>query len=107
MEIAFNTKSLRSLCEIEAEMDKKLGAAVAEALRVCLADLRAASTIGDVTSGYAAEVVSNAEVKISPYDGVQVRLRANDPRVVTKKGAAVDWTKVTRIKIMEVSKRAR
>ena len=105
MEIAFNTKSLRSLCEIEAEMSKKLGSAVAEALRGCLADLRAAVTIADVTSGYAAEMVSKIEVKISPYEGVHIRLRANDRQVPTKRGNGVDWTKVTRVKIMEISKR--
>jgi hypothetical protein len=106
MEIAFNTKSLRSLCQVETEMSNKFGSAVTEALRVCLADLRAAVTIADVTSGYAADMVSKNEIKIIPYEGIQIRLRANERQLRRKKGDVVDWTKVTRVKIMEISRRA-
>src|SRR3954466_4128977 len=102
MEIAFNTKSLRSLCEVEAEMTQKLGSAHAEALRVCLADLRAAASIADVTLNYAAEVVSQTEVKISPCEGIYIRLRAKDSWVSKKRGQAIDWKKVSRVKLMEI-----
>jgi hypothetical protein len=105
MEIAFNTQSLRSLCENENVMTKRLGSIGAQALQVCLADLRAASTIADVTVSYAAEVASASDIEIFLAEGLHVRLRAVDSKVRKPKGKSVDWAGVSRLKIMEIASR--
>ncbi len=105
MEIAFNTQSLRSLCENESVMDKKLGRVGAQAFQVCLSDLRAASTIADITVNYAAEIASKSDIELVLAEGIHVRLRATDSGVKRPKGAPVDWAKVSRLKIMEIMNR--
>ena len=105
MEIAFNTQSLRSMCENENVMNQKLGRVAAQAFQVCLADLRAASKIADVTVNYAAEIVSESDIELAPTEGLRVRLRANDLRAKKPKAGPVDWTTVSRLKIMEIAHR--
>jgi len=101
MEIAFSTQSLRSICENEAVMNQKLGRAAAQAFQVCLADLRAATTVADVTANYAAEF-SGSEIELAPTEGLCVRLRANDSKIRKSKNNPVDWKIVSRLKIMEI-----
>jgi hypothetical protein len=102
MEIAFSTQSLRSLCENEAVMNQKLGRTAAQALQVCLSDLRAAATIADVVANYATEFVFGCDVELAPTEGLRVRLRANNSKVSKAKTKAVDWAVVSRLKIMEI-----
>jgi hypothetical protein len=101
MEIAFNTQLLRSMCENENVMNQRLGRVAAHALQVCLADLRAASIVADITVNYATEIVSKSDIELAPQEGLRIRLRANDK---AKKRAAgpVDWANVSRLKIMEI-----
>jgi len=102
MEIAFSTQSLRSVCENEAVMNQKLGRAAAQALQVCLSDLRAATTIADVIANYATEFVSGSDIELAPTEGLRVRLRANDSKVRKARTNAIDWAVVSRLKIMEI-----
>jgi hypothetical protein len=83
-------------------MDQKLGRAAAQAFQVCLSDLRAASSISDVTANYAAEFVSGSDIELAPTEGLRVRLRANDSKAKKSKAYPVDWTNVSRLKIMEI-----
>ena len=102
MEIAFQTKSLRSLCEVETVMREKLGPIAAEALRVCLADLRAAPTITDVGVSYTARMTSKTDIEIIPTSGLQVVLRAIAPKSKNPGAAAPEWAAVTRVKIIGI-----
>jgi hypothetical protein len=102
MEIAFATQSLRSICENETVMNQKLERAAAQAFQVCLADLRAASTVADITANYAAEVVSPSDIELAPTEGLRVRLRANDFKAKKSKANPIDWATVSRLKIMEI-----
>jgi hypothetical protein len=83
-------------------MDQKLGRAAARAFQVCLSDLRAASTIADVTANYAAEFVSGSDIELAPTEGLRVRLRANDSWIKKSKAKPVDWATVSRLKILEI-----
>ena len=105
MEIGFNTQSLRSICENESVMDKKLGRVGAQAFQVCLADLRAASTIADVTINYAAKMVSPSEIELVLAEGIHVRLRAVELKTKKRKLNTIDWAKLSRLKIMEIANR--
>ena len=51
MELAFESRWLRTVCENEADADRELGLAVAETLRHRLADLLAATSIDDILAG--------------------------------------------------------
>ena len=51
LELAFNSRELRSICEHEPTAKDALGAEIAEALRRRLADLRAATSIADLIVG--------------------------------------------------------
>ncbi len=51
MELAFETKSLREICESPIRAKRALGESVAEMLKRRLADLRAATCIGDLIAG--------------------------------------------------------
>ena len=51
MEIAFNTKSLRAICESEAKAKRELGPSVAGILKHRLADLQAAKSANDLVAG--------------------------------------------------------
>jgi hypothetical protein len=105
MEIAFHTKSLRSLCEVDAVMRQKLGPIAAEALRVCLADLRAASSLSDIGASYTAKMTSSTDLEVTPTNGLEIVLRATAPKTKKPDAAAADWGAVTRVKIMEVHHR--
>jgi len=86
-------------------MNEKLGQVAAQAFQVCLADLRAALTIVDVTQNYATEIISDSEIELIPTEGLRVRLRANYTKMKKSKAGPTDWTVVSRLKIMEVSYR--
>lgn len=85
-------------------MTKRLGKIDAQALQVCLADLRAASTVADVTVNYAAEKNSARDITIAPIDGLRIRLRAVDSKA-RGKDKSIDWIKVSRLKVMEIVNR--
>ncbi|MCF6257676.1 MAG: killer suppression protein HigA [Gammaproteobacteria bacterium] len=51
MEIRFNDKKLRRLCEERAVAERKLGAACARKLRARLSDLEAASVVTELPTG--------------------------------------------------------
>ena len=51
MELAFETMSLRTICESESDAKHELGQTVAESLKRRLADLRAATSITDLVAG--------------------------------------------------------
>lgn len=51
MDLDFETKSLRALCESEREQKRQLGAANARKLRARLADLQAAKRVTELLAG--------------------------------------------------------
>lgn len=104
MEIAFETKKLRLLCENEQKALAALGPFISEQLKHRLADLDAATRITDVVVGNLRPVSSdnNSVCTIELGDGCQMHFKANhrnNPRLVS---GAVDWNKVNRIMILEI-----
>ncbi len=51
LELAFETRELRDMCEDEAEARRALGQTIAEMLRNRLADLDSATSPGDLLAG--------------------------------------------------------
>jgi hypothetical protein len=106
LELAFQSKELRAICESESEAASELGAAAAEALKHRLADMRAASSINDVLVGQPKLVDGKGgeEIVLELSDQHRVFFSANHVKNPMNDSNFVDWTKVTRIKILRIVK---
>jgi hypothetical protein len=104
LELAFAQKSLRDLCESQLKAERRLGIAVAAALRARLADLRDAESVDDVIAG--PPLVLNDEppgrIAVPLSATVSIVFSANHASVPFKDPKHVNWSRVTRIKIIEV-----
>jgi len=103
--IAFATLPIRALCEDAAQADRELGGAVAQILRHRLADLRAAACPLDVPMGNPRLTGEKRErMTIDLRDGFQLLLIPNHVKTPRDGNDQVDWKKVRRVKIVEISK---
>ncbi len=104
LELAFETKLLRRLCEDEEKARQDLGEEVAEKLRSRLADLRAADTVSALVAGRPRELGRNGRctVAVDLYGGFQIIFCANHNEPPILPTGTVDWTRTTRIKIIEI-----
>jgi hypothetical protein len=103
--IAFASLSLRSLCEDSTHAEAELGETAAQGLRSRFADLRAATSVEDLVAGsprflddkreqLAMELKQGFRMVVSPN-------HVNNPRDSENR---VDWSKVRRVKIVEITK---
>ena len=106
MEIAFESRKLRSLCEDNEGAERQLGPIVAEALRHRLADLRAAVSISDLVVGNPRllDCGESAKLIIDLYDDVIITLKANHPENPVTEQGQQDWSQVIRIKVVHVGR---
>lgn len=105
LELSFETRELRTLCEDEAEALAQLSPMAAEALKHRLADIRAASTIYDLLVGDARPYSGSADGAIHVLDladGWMLRFSANHCKSPRSTNETVDWTRVSRIKIVAI-----
>lgn len=107
MEIQFRSAKIAKLCNSEKEMRSKLGQRNAERLQQRLAELRAAVTLEDMRSFPAArchELTQDRDGQLAVDLVHPKRLifePADDP-LPQKPDGGLDWTKVTRITVLEV-----
>ena len=104
MELAFESKELRSICEHGATAKDELGAEVAEVLRSRLADLRASTSIDDLIVGnpHALEFGGITYFIVDLCQGYQVILKANHPENPLTDSSQIDWAKVSRVKVTHI-----
>lgn len=104
MELAFESKHLRSICEDLTAARLELDDAVAESLKHRLADLQAAVSIYDLLWGNCRVVGSGRaqRVRIDLPQGFYIVLAANHPRVPLTPEGDVDWNAVIRVKIIHI-----
>lgn len=104
VEIAFAKKSLRQVCESERTARHSLGAAVAEKLKRRLADLRAANSVKDLVAGRPKELTNAraGQISLELAEGFRLILSANHNVPPLLEGTRVDWSKVSRIKIISI-----
>ena len=102
MELAFESESLRTLCESETDAKRELGPAVAEILRHRLADLRAAASVNDLLAGRPrfTDDADQEYIIVDLYDGYRLVLAANHPKNPLTETGRLDWTRVSRIKVL-------
>jgi hypothetical protein len=102
LELAFETKALRDICESEAIAKSKLGAKVADALRRRLSDFRSIDTFDELP--FAKPKKNSNNVTFDLPDGWQLVVsggHGDNPKLASGK---TDWAKVTRLKVTRIEK---
>jgi hypothetical protein len=103
LELAFETKALRDICESKSIAKAKLGVKVADALRRRLSDFRSVDSIDELPF---AKLKKNSNfVTLDLPDDWQLVAtggHGDNPKLASGK---TDWAKVTRLKITRIEKR--
>lgn len=105
MELAFDSKSLRTICENEDYAKQELGPAIAAVLRHRLADLRVGTSIKDIIVGRIhLSGDKNQNVTVELCDGYQLLFCTNHPKNPMDEFDKIDWSRVNRIKILIIGR---
>ena len=107
LELSFSTQELRSLCETEAVADRHLGAEGGAALRKRLADFRAASNgaeLLELVGCHVRSALAKDQLVIDLVDGNVILFGPNHVQTPRSASRSVDWTKVSRIKILRIGR---
>lgn len=108
MELSFEQKSLRDLCEDPPKAERELGEATATALHARLSDLRAIERISQIPVGnpQAYGDPSGARMSIDLGNDYKLVFCANHNKLPIAASGVVDWSRVTRVRILGVEKHA-
>jgi hypothetical protein len=105
LELAFSTKALRAVCENEERAVRRLGVDCANALKRRLADLRAAANASDLIAGNLRRAPgSKEELMLDLADGYAVILAVNHATVPRVDSGVIDWSNVSRIRLLRIEK---
>jgi hypothetical protein len=103
LQLAFETKHLRTVCESSADAIREFGQDVAYALIDRLADLDSAVSIKDVQLGQP-QAFENGELILDLATSCRLLCCANHPNNPRTTSGAIDWEKVSRVKIVNIVK---
>lgn len=104
MVIAFDSLSLRAVCENADQADSELGPVVAQSLRNRLADLRAATSPKDLTAG-SPRVLNNGDLEymtLNVREGFRILFVPNHVNNPHDSANRIEWARVSRIKIIGI-----
>lgn len=102
--IAFDSLSLRAVCENVEQADSELGPVVAQTLRKRLADLRAATSPTDLVAG-SPRVLNDGDLEymaLNLREGFRVVLVPNHVKNPRNRANRIEWAKINRIKIIGI-----
>ena len=104
MQLSFESKALRAICENETEAKSKLGTKAASLLQHRLADLEAASSIDDLLLGNPRlrDGAGGDTMVLDLCDGYIIAFTANHEKNPVTEDNQLDWGRVTRIKIIDI-----
>jgi hypothetical protein len=102
LELAFDSRSLRTICESEAQAQLEFGATVAEILRHRLADMRAATSPKDLVAGRPRIGADRQHMVVDLCDGHRIVFKANHTNNTMTDTDDLDWARVSRIKIVRI-----
>ena len=102
MEIAFASPDLQKICEDPREAKRRLGQASASKLKARLADLMAASRLGDAPAGrpHPLKWSRAGQFAVHLSGGQRLVFEANDKPVPTTSDGATDWMNVASIRVV-------
>ncbi len=101
MEIAFKTRKLRDICEDDSLAENEYGSKVAKILKHRLADFMAGMTFSDFVVGNPRPLTSNVQL-IDLCDGFVLEISANHTKNPLLETGEIDWSKVRRIKVLNI-----
>jgi proteic killer suppression protein len=106
VELAFVARSLRELCENETVAERELGPQAAELLKHRLADLRAATSVTDLLAGRPRTLdgVGALAMALDISAGIRIVIIANHPSNPLTETGEVEWSKVSRVKLLRIEK---
>jgi hypothetical protein len=103
VEIAFSNKALRQLCEKESKARELLGVDIARKLKSRMADISAASSVGELAAGDPRpSLVFEKEYLVDLSKTVRVVFCSAHIKAPLTESGNVDWSSVHRIKILRV-----
>jgi toxin HigB-1 len=105
IEILFLTSDLQRLCEQQKVAVRKLGSDSARKLRARLADLSATATVSALVAGHPHALKGDraGQFAVSLASGARLVFEpANDPVPRVGREGSVDWTRVTRVRVVFV-----
>ena len=104
LEIAFAQIELRDICEDGKKAEQALGVVVAEALRNRIADFLAADHVTDLLVGNPQSITSDQSqiMSVDLPEQVQILFCANHKTPPTTSAGEIDWSRVSRIKILAI-----
>jgi hypothetical protein len=107
LELAFDSKALRAICENEINAKRDLGPEVAEILKHRLADMHAAPSPKDLVAGRPREQGSQrgqGQMVVDLCDGYRIVFCANHPKNPMTASSDLDWSRINRVKILRIDK---
>lgn len=106
MDLAFSTRELRQICESTECALNTFGPGLSGLLKERLADFVAARCPADLLVGNPRVVATSdgEHMAVSLEDGYEVRFSANHSTNPTTESGNIDWPRVSRIKIIGVSR---
>jgi hypothetical protein len=102
VELAFDSKSLRAVCESEAQAKLELGPRVGEILKHRLADLCAAASPKDLVVGRPRIGTDREHMIVDLCNGHRIVFKPNHTNNPKTETGDVDWEKISRIKILRI-----
>jgi toxin HigB-1 len=107
LDLSFENKEVRSICEDESMAVNTFGPAVIEKLKNRLTDMLAAKTVSEIPPvGNPREIKGNPRMDyaIDLCDGFKIIFSANHVKLPCKEDNSIDWSKVSHIKILQIIK---
>jgi len=103
LDLSFENKEIRKICEDEDIATLRYGSAVAKELQKRLADIDAAKSVNDLIVGQPGEVFKKvySNYKIDLCDGYRLIFCAN-PVYIPLLEDKINWPLVRRIKILQI-----
>lgn len=104
MDISFENKSLRQLCENKNKAKTELGEELALKLKTLLADLEVWGNVSDFLAFgfYKFKVKENNHILVTLAEEVSFTFCAINLNIPFLKDNTIDWSKITRIKIVGI-----
>lgn len=104
MLISFNNKKIRAICEEEEIAFEEFSEQVVVKLQDRLADIAAANNVLDIIIGNPIEIkIDNISCyKVDLTSNYILTFTANNTNIPKLENGNVDWSKVNRVKILEI-----
>lgn len=105
MELEFKDKHIQKLCEDSAHAIRKLGDPCARKLRTRIAEIQAAAVVTELIAGkpHPLKGTRNGQSSVELHGGSRLVFEPRNPTIPTRDDGSIEWSKVTRVRIVYIS----